>query len=160
MNNQIENPVAQSNPDELFRDAPEQEIRCPHCGAIWGLRTIQPDACHDYPLYGWETADGKRECSSRDSSASPISTDCCYACALDKAGDYTLRQFCKTFHKQAFAAWLTDMERDDDLTVEAQDAIIGYYMRISTGKDMRQYYLDFIEAHDDEFRNWRCGIND
>ena len=93
MNNQLENPVAQGNPDELFRDAPEQEIRCPHCGAIWGLHTIQPDAYHDYPLFDWETSDGKHECSTRDSSTTPVHPRYCYACAYERASTNDLLEF-------------------------------------------------------------------
>ena len=104
MNNPLENPVAQGNPDELFCDDPEQEIRCPHCGAIWGLHTFQPDAFHDYQLYDWN--DGKHTITTCDSSATPVHPRYCYACAYERASTNDLLEFVQE-NLEDFRAFMT-----------------------------------------------------
>jgi len=79
--------------DDTFEDAPEQEIKCPHCGAIWGLHTINPDGVFDHHLYDWTTQDGKSSCCTRDSSKTPVTKDFCYACAYETATHEDLKDY-------------------------------------------------------------------
>jgi len=39
---QQENPIAQGNYDDTFRDDPDMTIKCPHCWAIWERYTVPP----------------------------------------------------------------------------------------------------------------------
>ena len=97
-----ENPVAQGNPDELFRDAPEQEIRCPHCGAIWERYIVTPDGS----LYDWNTTDEKHAYSTHDRNHKPVCKDYCYACAYETAKVEDFKEFVDdTRSIDEFRAW-------------------------------------------------------
>lgn len=98
MNNQLENPMvvgAQQDFDATFKDAPEETVTCPHCGAVWEKRTIEPDKRFPFALYDWESRNkGKYiNCSTRDSSKIPVTKEFCYACAYETATHEDLKDF-------------------------------------------------------------------
>ena len=158
MNNQLENPMvvgAQAAFDATFKDdeTPIKTVTCPVCGAVWNNFAHEFAGMH----YVWITADESLDYVVTGDNDHPVQNGFCYACAENNAGREPLRQFCEVTSRQDFAGWLSNMEHQGtvNLTIEAQDAIIGYHRRTTTGKDMEQKYRDFVEDNLDDFRRWR-----
>ena len=82
---QQENPIAQGNYDDTFRDDPDITVKCPHCGAIWELIIIDPSDYNESPLYDWHTSDIKHAYTTREGNHKPVHKDYCYACAVEHA---------------------------------------------------------------------------
>jgi hypothetical protein len=84
-----ENPVAQGNYDDTFRDDPDMTVKCSHCGAIWERYIVTPDGS----LFDWNTSDAKHAYSTHEYGHTPVCKDFCYACALERAKPEDFKDF-------------------------------------------------------------------
>ena len=105
---QQENPVAQGNYDDTFRDDPDMTVKCPHCGAIWERYTV-PESPINKTLYDWNTADAKYAYSVHDSSHTPLCNRYCYACALEHACAYDYKEFVDDNYADEFREWMVGL---------------------------------------------------
>lgn len=71
--------------DDTFKDDPDEEIVCPHCGQRWERRTIEPGPFNETPLYDWNTTDAKHAYTTREVNNKPVCEQFCYACVYETA---------------------------------------------------------------------------
>jgi len=115
-----ENPVAQGNYDDTFRDGPDMTIKCPHCGAIWERYIVTPDGS----LFDWSTSDAKHAYSTHNSGHTPVckkygrvnSVDLsctddyyCYACAPEHANTDDYKEFVDDKCADEFREWMVGL---------------------------------------------------
>lgn len=98
-----ENPVAAGSYDDTFRDEPDIEITCPHCGARWERYIVTSDGS----LFDWNQVNGMQHTYlTHDNGHTPICNDYCYACAKERANAEDYIEFVDDNYTDEFRSWL------------------------------------------------------
>jgi len=103
----LENPVAQGNYDDTWKDSPDMTVKCPHCGAIWERQTVAIP--FNSRLYDWNTTDIKHAYSTHDRNHKPTHQNYCYACVPDCATAGEFRAFVEECYKDEFREWMVGL---------------------------------------------------